>query len=1123
MSKSRHALMSLPHRIGVAGPAYSRAFRGTSAPKLSQGIRAPIITARRLNLALLTTLLILTGGLLFSGTALASTPHALLGSFGEPCTTTPCGDGQFNEPSGVAVNDSTDPLTEPAAGDVYVVDKGDDRVEVFDSEGTYLSQFNGSAALTGEFSSPEAIAVDDSINLMDPSANDVYVADVGHSVIDKFSSSGAYEGQLTGTCASPGTCSGSVIPFFELRGVAVDPEGNVWVYDSEGNVDEFSDEGSFVKTFNTNRSVGPGLAVNSSDDVFALCGCESVLKFNSTGEELAEFAESSSALAFDPATNNPFVARLGGLGIIEYTSTPLPVETFGAGQLSESYGLAVNSASGTVYASQREANNVEIFINEPETGSASGLTETSATLNGIVPPYGISVSACEFEYGTEAGVYSHTIGCAQSTPFSSDEPVPVSANLGGLAPGTVYHYRLRVAIGTGEAHGQEQTFTTPVPPTVAEESVTSAASTSATFEAQVDPGGADTAYRVEYGTTPSYGASVPVPEGGAGSGIAAIAVSVQAQGLRPSTTYHYRFVVGNAARQGVAGPDQTFTTQGPGGTLTLPDGRAWEMVSPAQKLGAQVTLTQQSLMQASEDGSAISYPMSAPFSASQAGNVRLSQALSRRGSGGWLTEDIATPYTKPTLVGERFGEYSLFSADLSYALVEPFGDNPLAPGGEKGSIYVRDDSTGTYTLLTGSEGQWYEEMVKRPSDEAVEHESGPETCVTSTDPANGSPVVGESDYGCIAYFVSSAVLASGGSSGAHNLYVAAGDSAGAWTVSFIATLSAGDEPDWQPTDVGGELQVGTQTVEVSPDGRYLAFMSDRSLTGYDNRDANSGEPDEEVYRFHYEPGAPAGGSLVCASCDPTGARPAGWLLQRGSMSDEAFDGKPWTGRWVAATIPGPTEVATGVGLYEPRYMLDNGRLFFDSHDALVPQDINGVGDVYEYEPGGEGGCPAASSGCVALLSGGTGPRESAFADASASGNDVFFVTADKLIPRDVGNEYDMYDAHVCGAEVPCPTSVVAPPPCTTADSCKPAQAAQPGVFGPSGSATFSGAGNSAGGRESSPPVVKPVVKSLTKAQKLAKALKACRKKPKKKRASCQKQARKTYGASKAKKSAKGRK
>ena len=52
-------------------------------------------------------------------------------------------------------------------------------------------------------------------------------------------------------------------------------------------------------------------------------------------------------------------------------------------------------------------------------------------------------------------------------------------------------------------------------------------------------------------------------------------------------------------------------------------------------------------------------------------------------------------------------------------------------------------------------------------------------------------------------------------------------------------------------------------------------------------------------------------------------------------------------------------------LYQSRYLSDSGRLFFNSGDALVPQDVNGTWDVYEYEPEGVGSCgPAAASGSV---------------------------------------------------------------------------------------------------------------------------------------------------------------
>jgi hypothetical protein len=1062
------------------------------------------------------------------------------------------GNGELKEPEEMAVNE----VTLGDLGDVYVIDQdlGNHSVADFSSAGVERGRFEAPPGGFGGFLS--GIAVDNSTDPLDTSAGDVYVADAGDKVIDKFSSTGSYLGQLTETTGGS--------PLGVPEGVAVDPSGDLWVYEREstglnGIVDEFSDTGGFVKAFKTEHEAGSYIAVDSSDNVYVtsfVAPFERVLKFEgATGAELAEFGEHADSLAIDPSTENVLVDEASDIAL--YGPDPgdasTPIEMFPSTGLSESRGVAVNAAD-TVYVSDGETNPIRVFdyalFPAVIVEAAPSVAQTTATLGGTVNPDEAEASSpgeaaltkCRFEYGTEAGSFPNTAECSPAAASIVGEQ-HVSAHLSGLLGGTVYHYRLSATNANGTEYSQELELLT-TGPGIPEEWASEVASTSATLAAQVNPREEPTTYYFQYSTASTAGCTtnptactdVPVAPGAAiGSGDSDVQVSQQAQGLEPSTVYHYRVIAHNSFGGGngstVEGPDHMFTTQSPGGTLTLPDGRAWELVSPVQKLGAQVIPEEYSLTQASEAGSAISYPMTAPFIANPAGYQRLSQAISRRASDGWSTEDIATPTTKvpPTALGETQGEYRAFSPDLSYALVAPFGDNPLAPGGTEGSIYVRDDNTGTYTLQTGTPEQWYAEQVA--------HEHPPPMCDAGSVPMGGAQaqgVLGAGNDGCEVYFVSGAVLAAGGSSQAHNLY-AAHQSAGKWTTTFIATLSAGDERDWAPRGAGGSggvYEFGTQTVEVSPDGRYLAFMSDRSLTGYDNRDASSGEPDEEVYRFHYEPGAPAGGSLVCASCNPTGARPSGLLEPKGTLFDLA---RAWEGRWVAATIPGrtetqgPSETAKALpsgrtpeleAFYEPRYMLDSGQLFFDSHDALVPQDVNGSGDVYEYESGGVGSCPTVSGGCVALLSGGTGPEESAFVDASASGNDVFFVTAEKLAPQDLGNEYDLYDAHICSAEAPCPSSVATPPPCTTADSCKPAQAVQPGIFGPSGSATFNGPGNPVA---PTPTVVKPAVKSLTKAQKLAKALKACKKKPKKKRASCQKQERKKYGVSKAKKSTKGRK
>ncbi len=100
---------------------------------------------------------------------------------------------------------------------------------------------------------------------------------------------------------------------------------------------------------------------------------------------------------------------------------------------------------------------------------------------------------------------------------------------------------------------------TGVPPNVATGAPSSVTTTGATFNGTVEAGGLPTSYRFEYGTTTAYGSSAPIPEGSAGSGEAAQAVTATVGGLQPETIYHYRIVASNS--EGTAyGRDQEFET-----------------------------------------------------------------------------------------------------------------------------------------------------------------------------------------------------------------------------------------------------------------------------------------------------------------------------------------------------------------------------------------------------------------------------------------------------------------------------------------------------------------------------------------------------------------------------------
>ena len=384
-------------------------------------------------------------------------------------------------------------------------------------------------------------------------------------------------------------------------------------------------------------------------------------------------------------------------------------------------------------------------------------------------------------------------------------------------------------------------------------------------------------------------------------------------------------------------------------------------------------------------------------------------------------------------------------------------------------------------------------------------------------------VMGASEDGTSVYFVANGALSAGSKQGncertqessrqTCNVYVESYDEAtGAWTTPvLVATISGADQPSWG----GGTSDLNELISRVSPNGRYLAFMSERSLTGYDNRDARSGVPDEEVFLYDA-----SSKRLVCASCDPTGARPNG-IHEGNGYEEQIVDyAKSWRERWLAANIPGWTSEDLVSALYQSRYLSDSGRLFFNSSDALVPGDVDGTQDVYEYEPQGFGSCRSgqqsagdvydeAAGGCVALISAGTSAGESAFLDASETGSDVFFLTSSRLSSQDVDTSYDIYDAHECSASSPCAPAAAQPaPPCDTGDSCKPAPSPQPAIFGAPASATFTGSGDL-----SPAPSPKVTPRRLTRAQKLAQALKRCKAKPRRKRLACRALARRRYAA-----------
>jgi Fibronectin type III domain len=330
--------------------------------------------------------------------------------------------------------------------------------------------------------------------------------------------------------------------------------------------------------------------------------------------------------------------------------------------------------------------------------------------------------------------------------------------------------------------------------------------------------------------------------------------------------------------------------------------------------------------------------------------------------------------------------------------------------------------------LAGSDLYEYDVESGTTTDLTVDH--------NASDPlgANVQGVVGAGEDGEYVYFVATGSLAAGASAGEPNLYVEHGG-----VVTFIVTLSFADNQYGSGGGEGGgvgvwEQSLAERTAQVAPDGRNLVFGVGKNYAPVPEGTEETSEG--EVYRYEVE-----GGRLVCVSCSPS--------VEVSSLTSTPVDGAQGGFLPVPGEFSGPDE---SVGhTYQTRWLSDDGsRVFFESSKALVPQDVNGLQDVYEWERDGSGSC-RESPGCVYLLSGGTSTAYSTLLDASPSGDDVFIITRAQLTPEDGNQNFNVFDVRVGGVRP------LAPPACS-ASGCQGAPAAPP-LFATPASATFSGVGN----------------------------------------------------------------
>ncbi len=199
------------------------------------------------------------------------------------------------------------------------------------------------------------------------------------------------------------------------------------------------------------------------------------------------------------------------------------------------------------------------------TGAASGVTRTTATLNGTVDPNG-STASYHFEYGTTT---AYGLSSAGGEAGDGDAAAPVAVGIEGHSAGTTYHYRLVAANGDGAAEGADRTFRTaagPALPGVSSTVAREVGPTGATLRSRIDPNRGTTSYHFEYGLSQSYGTKTP--ERSAGAGDAPVGVAEAIGDLQPYRRDHVRVVPTNEAGRRVSG-NRTFTTKRLPNAVTL--------------------------------------------------------------------------------------------------------------------------------------------------------------------------------------------------------------------------------------------------------------------------------------------------------------------------------------------------------------------------------------------------------------------------------------------------------------------------------------------------------------------------------------------------------------------------
>lgn len=728
-------------------------------------------------------------------------------------------------------------------------------------------------------------------------------------------------------------------------------------------------------------------------------------------------------------------------------------------------------------------------------GPSTPKPEGRVFLSGGVNPNGSAVSACGFQYGTEAGTYDQEAPC-ESLPGAGEKPVMVAAWIEGLEPGATYYYRLSATNALGTTASADQTFRAASEPVAESCSNAGAPGVGALAECR--------------------GWEMASPPEKNGAEVMASQARVRAAEDGSAVTFGALAGFGEVHGMGVAADYLSVRTGAPGT-------RGWAShgILPAQPAIPIVGAVngwepryQQELSPDLSSGVVFAWrPLTDDPDVANAMNLYLRRDLRSPGPGSYrlITACPLCAGPLPTSSLTSLPQMLASTPDLGHVIFES-ALNLAAPAfGGKLKLYEWVEETGTVRLVgilpngsaaadsaagTGhgpyshrnaisEDGRRIFFMADQPGGTTnVYMRLDGTTTVELNKSETGTETDGSATYkaasasGSRVFFTSDDVLTED-----------AKDHGGPQLYMYDTTKPDSDPHNLTYINVDTEPDASSNLVEgvvgASADGSTVYFAGTSQLVAGLPR-----PPDfAAMYAWHegeisfvsflppqdlgdLEDGTQrkarvtASGDLVYLSTEPVGpaGHPHGTCPQTNTHAcAQVYVYDVSTHSLICAScrpdgsgaeegVSAETLISEGAGgaaaaSHLSRIASDEGHVFFTTKDPLLPEDTNGAKDAYVFD---------ADTATLSLLSSGHSSSDSYFMETTLSGNDAYFLTREQLVGWDRDRGYDLYDARVGGGF---PEPVAVPAPCE-GESCR--AAAPPPPSAPPVGSTRSGPGNQVG-------------------------------------------------------------